>query len=163
MQRGHGACEPPRMATHAATSSLAAELQRHFGAIRAEAEKLPRAAFAAWPDHAAFHGELQVFPLRITTWPTVAGTNVDHNARLCPQTVEVLEALGAREAMLARMEPGCHVLPGRLTGKPGSQRVHIGIRGPLGAFLRLGAQWTSWRDGMVTSFPAPTLIVPSAE
>jgi aspartyl/asparaginyl beta-hydroxylase (cupin superfamily) len=140
------------MATQAAPTLFASDLQRQLPAVRAEAERLTAGEFAAWADHQAFHGEWTVFPLVAGNWPLPAGCNPARHQRRCPSTSALLAAHGVAAAAFFRMAPGCHVLPGLLPAATGTLRAHLGLRGPPGACLRVGAQWLSFGEGVLSVF-----------
>jgi aspartate beta-hydroxylase len=127
-------------------------LEAHYPAIRAEVDRVidPRACGFTSVDSAVVAGR----------WDQIifydGGYRYAHAAASFPQTAAVIDGLpeGARFAgwaMLSWLHPGAHVLPH--TGySNGRLRIHLGIRTPPGAQMRVGSETLHWTEGRCLVF-----------
>jgi beta-hydroxylase len=127
-------------------------LEKHWGPIRAELERLLEAR-----DHIpAFH-EVSPDQKRISKddhWKTFIlygfGRKAERNCRQCPQTTRVLETIPhLQTAMFSIVAPGYHIPPHRGVTK-GVIRIHLGLIVPKRSeqcFIRVGDQVRHWEEG----------------
>ncbi|NDI46768.1 aspartyl/asparaginyl beta-hydroxylase domain-containing protein [Goekera deserti] len=149
----------PRPVYDATQMWFVAHLESWFPAIRAEVDA--RLRDAGSPDGSAGFAPVDEPLLSAGRWDQVvlyeAGRRQEEACAMFPVTAaavaEIPEAttMGPGVVTLSLMQPGSRVRPH--CGRTNAQlRVHLGVRVPGGASMRVGDEWVTWEEGRCLVF-----------
>jgi len=142
----------------AATARVTAALEQAFPVLLEESSRLARSEWWAWPQRDAYQGEWLIYPLVSRQLAVGLGCDLEAHRRRCPGSWEVLRALpGLAEAGFSRLEPNTHIYPHAEEVASATRRVHLGLRIPEGAAIRIGGVLQSWRPGRCLTFDGHVL------
>jgi aspartyl/asparaginyl beta-hydroxylase (cupin superfamily) len=131
-----------------------AQLEAHWGTVRAEMELLREEQWVAWapPVHNYAHGA-SIVPLRLKYQPPWLQFDGEKHQSWLPRTAQLVDGLpGTYTACLSRMLPGARVAAHRDLDEAGFLRIHLGLATDPQARFRCGGEWRSWQEGRCLAF-----------
>jgi len=123
-----------------------ADLESAWPEIRAEYDRLAAADFVAWPESELYDFGWKAFGM------VALGRRLDANCTRCPRTVEAIDRIpGVTSAGFSLLAAGARIRPH--AGYTNSvDRLHLGVKVPLGCDLNVAGETRPWIEGKVLAF-----------